>query len=349
MTKNLALPVYSASGNNYEIGFEIGERFRPQIVDFLGKSKRLSLLRKAEKRNPRLQRWIKYGEKFFPQYMQEIRGIADGSNSSLTDISLINCKYDLPRKKCTTVIFREPDRIVVAHNEDNTKDNLNNCYLLKVYPEIGVPFISFCYPGMTPGNSFSFNAHGIIITNNAMPTPDVRIGCPRHIVDRSQLEGKKIKDVIKRTLFQERASGGSFNIVSQKEKRAINVETTSKRHCITEVMDKYLHTNHYVSREFNSLEKDESSLRSSIYRYKVGSKLLSEIKEKTSQAALDILASLEGKPYSIMRIDKRMRVLTLFTALFDVHYDRITMKIYESNPKMQEKDAFLELTLNDLT
>jgi hypothetical protein len=148
LTKNLALPVYSVSGSNYEIGARIGERFRPQIVDFLRKSKRLSLLRKAEKRNPRLHKWIEYGDKCFPQYMQEIRGIADGSNSSLTDVSLINCKYDLPIKRCTTVIFWEPGRVLVAHNEDNTKDNLNSCYLLKVYPEMGIPFISFCYPAM---------------------------------------------------------------------------------------------------------------------------------------------------------------------------------------------------------
>lgn len=348
MREKSALPVYSASGSNYEIGFDIGKRFRPQIVDFLGKNKNLKLYRKVEKRDPRLQEWTKYGERYFPQYMEEIRGIAEGSDSSLTDILLINCKYDSPRKGCSTVIFKEPNRIILAHNEDNTKDNLNNCYLLKVHPAVGTPFISFCYPGMVPGNSFSFNVHGIIVTSNSMPTPDSRIGCPRHLIDRSQLEGKNIDDETSRTLFRDRASGGSFNIVSQREMRAINIETTSQRYCITQVVDKYLHTNHYVSKELSHLKKDESSLRSSISRYRIGSELLSKVKEKTLQAALDILASLEAKPYSIMRIDKRMRVRTLFTVLFDVSYDGIVMKIYESTPDMQEKDAFLEMASDDL-
>lgn len=337
------------TGNNYEIGFKVGERFRAQIADFLEKSKRLEVLRKLEKRNPRYEKLMEYGEEYFPLCMEEIKGIADGSDSSLMDILLINCKYDFTDKGCTTVVFKEPNRIVLAHNEDNTRDNLNNCYLLKVYPEIGTPFISFCYPGMIPGNSFSFNAHGIIITNNSMPTPDIRIGCPRHLIDRSQLEGNEIRNVIKRTLFQERASGGSFNIVSQREKRAINIETTSQRYCITEIADEYLHTNHYVSRELSSLKKNESSLRSTITRYKVGSRLLSQIKEKTPQTALDILSSLEAKPYSILMIDKRRSHLTLFTALFDVRYDEITMKVYEPKPRMQEKDAILELTSDDLT
>lgn len=208
-----------------------------------------------EKRNPRLQGLVKYGENHFPQYMEEIRGIADGSNSSLTDILLINCKYDFQRKGCTTMIFRESNRIILAHNEDNTKDHLDICHLLKVFPDEGIPFISFCYPGMIPGNSFGFNSYGMIITNNAMPTPDMKMGCPRHLIDRSQLEAKNIEDVIKKALFRERSSGGSFNIVSQEENRAINIETTSQRHCLTEVMDKYLHTNHHVSKELSTLKR----------------------------------------------------------------------------------------------
>ena len=348
MTKNSILPVHSVSGNNYEIGFQMGKTLKPQIVDFLKKSKRLKSLRKAERKNPRLQKLVEYGEKFFPQYMEEIRGIAHGSDSSLTDILLINCKYDFRRKGCTTVIFRGSHRIIVGHNEDSARENLNICSLLKVYPEVGTPFISFCYPGMVPGNSFAFNAYGLVITNNAMPTPDTRIGCPRHLIDRFQLEAKNTRDAITRTLFKERASGGSFNIVSEKEKIAVNIETTSQRYCTTEAADKFLHTNHYVSRELSSLKKNKASLRSSISRYKVGFKLLRKVKGKTSKEALDILSSLEAKPYSIMRIDRRMKVCTIFTALFDVSSDGIIMRVYEPNPRMQEKDAFLELASDDL-
>jgi len=348
MTKSAILPVHSVGGDNCEIGFQIGKTLKPQIVDFLEKSRELKSLREAERKYPRLQKLVEFGERFFPQYVEEIRGIARGSDSSLTDILLMNCKYDFRRKGCTTVIFRGSHRIILGHNEDNTKENLDNCCLLKVYPEVGTPFISFCYPGMIPGNSFAFNAYELVMTNNAMPTPDRRISCPRHLVDRFQLEAKNAKDATTRTLFKERASGGSFNIVSRKEKRAMNIETTSQRHCITEVVDRFIHANHYVSRELSGLKKDELLLRSSISRYKAGSKLLREVKEKTPQAALDILSSLEAKPYSIMRIDRRMRICTLVTALFDVSSDGIIMRVYEPNPRIEEKDAFLELASDDL-
>ena len=349
MEKNLSLPYFSVGGDNYDIGFEIGNRFRNQIADVLENNKRLQLLRESEKRKPRLPELVRIGKRCFPQYIQEIEGIADGSNSDLTDIYLRNFYYDYSWEACTTVIFKEPHRIILAHNEDNSKDNLNNCYLLKVEPKSGTPFISLCYAGMAPGNSFAFNTNGIIITNDATVPPDIRIGCPRHLAHRYGLEAESMRDAIERVLFEERASGGSINIVSQSEKRAINIETTALRHCITEVEDKIVHANHYVCGELNSIKRDKKLLRSSISRYEVGLRLLSRVKEKTPQAALDIMSSLENTPWSILRTDEKVGSITLFTVLFDVTSEKISMRIYEPKPNMQENDILLEKTSDDLT
>jgi isopenicillin-N N-acyltransferase-like protein len=350
MKNNFSIPFYSVSGTNYEIGCKIGKEFRDQIAYVLENNRRLKILRKIEEKNPRLQKrfqkLVENGDKYFHPYMQEIRGIADGSGLNLTDILLMNCHYDFPRRGCTTVFFKEPGRIILAHNEDNSKDYLNNCYILKVFPNGGTPFISYCYAGLLTGNSLAFNSNGIVITNNAMPTPDTKMGIPRHLIDRSMLESKSMKDVIKRVLLKERASGGSFNVVSMKENWAVNIETTSKRYCITEVEERYLHTNHYVSRGLCHIKRDESLL-STTSRYKVGSGLLQKVKEKSPQVALDILSSKIASPFSILRDDKRMIGRTLCTALFDVSPDRITMKVYESKPNMQEEDFALEFSLND--
>jgi isopenicillin-N N-acyltransferase-like protein len=346
MRNNFSLPIYSVKGSNYQIGTQIGKEFREQIAYVLENNRRLKTLQKLEQKNPRLRTLEKYGNDHLSQYMEEIKGIADGSGLNFTDILLMNCHYDFPRKACTTVFFKEPGRIILAHNEDNSKEYLNNCYILKVYPDGGTPFISFCYAGIIPRNSFAFNSNGIVITNNAMPTPDIKIGIPRHVIDRFMLEAESIEDVIQRALLKERSSGGSFNVVSMREKRAINIETTSNKYCTTEVEDRYLHTNHYVSEGLSCIKRDESLL-STTSRYEVRSRLLKEVKEKTFQAALDILSSKKASPYSILRNDKRMIGRTLCTALFDVS-DGITLKVYESTPDMQEEDFALEFSLDDL-
>ncbi len=182
-----------------------------------------------------------------------------------------------------------------------------------------------------------------------MLTPDIRIGCPRHLAHRWGLEAKNMRDAIERVLFKERASGGSINIASQKGKKAVNIETTSLKHCITEIGDRHLHANHHISPELGYIKKDIPILKSSVSRQTVGDRLLSKVREKTPQAALDIMSSLENTPYSILRTDERVGSITLFTALFDVdYYGGVTLKVYEPKPNMRVEDAFLELTLDDL-
>jgi hypothetical protein len=347
MTNNFSLPVYSVNGSNYEIGTQIGKHFRKHIAYVIENSHRLNFLKRLEQKNSRLETLVGNGNKYLRWYMDEIKGIANGSGSDFTDILLMNFHYDFPREACTTVIFKEPGRIILAHNEDNNKEYLNNCFLLKVFPDGKTPFLSYCYAGMIPGNSFAFNSNGIIITNNAMPTPDIKMGIPRHLIDRYTLETESIDDVIHRSLLKERASGGSFNVVSMKENWAINIETTSEKYCITEVEERYLHTNHYISSGLRPLKRDKSLLRPSLSRYKVGSRLLQEVKEKTPQAALDILSSKIASPLSILRDDRCMTVRTLYTALFVISVDEVTLKIYEPKPNMKEEDFALEFSLND--
>ena len=341
------LEVCSVSGSNYQIGFQVGERFRTQIANALLESRKLKDLKRAERGCLRYRKLEEYGSRYFPQYMEEIRGIAEGSGLNLRDLLLINFHYDFPQG-CTTVVLREPERVILAHNEDNSGNYVNNCYILQVFPEGGTPFISFCYPGMLPGNAFAFNSYGMVITTNAMRASDVEFGIPRHLIDRSLLGANNISHMVKKILLLQRASGGSFNVVSRNENRAINVETTSKKHCITEIEERYFHTNHYISRDLNGFVQPELVSKSSMSRYDVGAKLVAEIKEKSPQVALDILSRSVTSPYSIPKSDASESVCTLCTSLFDISCDGITMKIYESKPNMQENDAALTFTLDQL-
>jgi len=76
MTNRSFLPILRVSGTNYEIGFEIGRKFKERI----GKSsQRIELLREVDGMNPR---WFdglhEAAKKFLPRYMDEILGIAEG-------------------------------------------------------------------------------------------------------------------------------------------------------------------------------------------------------------------------------------------------------------------------------
>ena len=92
------IPVIRAKGNSYEIGFAHGSQGKKQI------NLTLSKLKKSVMKNAHLE-WndcIRIAsafrsivEKKVPAYLEEIRGIADGSGNTFEDIFTLNCRTEL--------------------------------------------------------------------------------------------------------------------------------------------------------------------------------------------------------------------------------------------------------------
>jgi hypothetical protein len=221
--------------SQYELGHIIGENFKEQIGDYIGNSSRIRSLREMDHKEPFLYPKLEeYAQKHFLNYMNEIEGIADGSGQNPKDIALLNFVYEYPRD-CSTLVFKDRDKIILRHNEDGEETGIGNSYILIANPEDENPFLAFCYPGMIPGNAFSFNSYGIVMTGNAMPDPEVRVGVPRHLIDRHMLTAETIDDAIDKALFGKRASGYSYTLASSKEREVINLETTSRKYGITKI------------------------------------------------------------------------------------------------------------------
>jgi len=306
------------------MGSEIGSFFKAKITKFVKSSEMFKSIRE----NVDVRRYEKLRElatSYFPQYMEEIRGISEGSGVDFQDLVILNFKYEYPLTSCSTIVFKIGNRIILGHNEDNDKENEENSFLIIARPRHGTPFISYCYPGMIPGNAFSFNSNGIIMTGNAMPTPDLRVGVPRHLIDRFVIEAPTIDDAVERALFSRRASGFSYNLASLREKRVINLETTSQKHYLTEVNGRFFHTNHYVSSGLNNVKQRIG--KSSLQRYRKGIETINKIDEVSEQSVIETLSSAENKPYSIYASGGRGSSWTLYTAIFNIS-DTILLKIY---------------------
>jgi hypothetical protein len=341
MSKNFPFEVLKAEGSNFDVGFQIGKKFKDRIKNALKLSQLPRLTKKkhayTEKKFDGLHDFAK---KYFPQYLEEIAGMAQGSCQDFKDLALLN--FMSVYGGCSTVVFRRDDRIIVGHNEDGSKVNKDNSYLLIVKPKNNVSFFSFCYPGELPGGAFSFNVNGIVTTGNAMPRFNDIIGVPRTFLDRSLLEAKTIEDAIRRALFPYRTSGFSYNIASMKEKRAVNLETTPKEHYLTEIDDRFFHTNHYVSVGLKKIRQDVG--KSSLRRYREGTRMIKRAKEKTSEGVLKILSSRANKPYSIFAKGGEGCSWTFCTALFEVS-DEINLRVY---PPLQKKNQYMKFSLNSL-
>jgi len=80
MTTQDILPFLRVSGTNYEIGFQVGQHFRDRIKNTLDNLPTFKENKEWDEKNPeRLNKVKKISETYFPQYMEELQGYAEGS------------------------------------------------------------------------------------------------------------------------------------------------------------------------------------------------------------------------------------------------------------------------------
>ena len=143
MTTQDILPFLRVSGTNYEIGFQIGQHFRDRIKNTLDTLPAFKENKEWDEKNPeRLNKVKKISEKYFPQYMEELKGYTEGSGIEFRDIFIHNYKH-MPRKdNCSTGIFKFESNTLIAHNEDAHPIMGKNAYFLYEELENGTSFFA---------------------------------------------------------------------------------------------------------------------------------------------------------------------------------------------------------------
>lgn len=343
MAQKTFLPVLRVSGTPYEIGFEAGRKFKSRIQTAFTQSVFWRHLREEDKVNPQ---WFdnihSHAKKHFPHFLEEIEGIAVGSDLDYRDTAIINFRVTRQDEGCSTVIYKTPNKIILAQNEDHEIAYGKQSYLLIVELEDGPSYFAHTYPANIAGFSFSFNSNGIIMSANAMPDPNVQNGVPRHLLDRAMLDATSLDDALQWAQFSPRCGAFSYNLVSMNEWRAVNLETTSKNAVLTEIDKQYFHTNHYVSHEFQGIPIPRGTTLS---RYERGIELLPHV-ERSIEGAFELLSDekiFQSAPMRDSPLD-RMVEGTLCTAVFEISSEDIFLNIFPPNAT----GKILQFSLNDL-
>ena len=338
------LPVLRVSGTNYEIGFQVGQHFKERIKNTLDYSPIFKVNKIWDKKNPeRLKKVKKISEKYFPQYMEELRGYAEGSGIEFHDIFIHNYSHMPRANDCSTGIFKYENKTLIAHNEDAHPIIGKNAYFLFEKLENGPSFLVYSYPGILPGVAFGFNSNGIFFCCNALPDPTKSVGLSRIFLGRNMFEQKTIEDsLLAAQRYTPRSGGVNYNVVSLKTNSAVNLETTGNASYRTDIADRFFHTNHYISEGFGpkNFPIREGSL--SKERLEGGLKLLYNV-EKNTQGLLQVLS--DDSVFVKFR-ETGNKFQTNGTALVEIiKGEDIDLKFF---PAFQEKKKYQHFRLRDL-
>ncbi|EFC46242.1 predicted protein [Naegleria gruberi] len=257
----------SEGSTHFNVGLCIGKQFKDQINEYLTRSDLpfqsiylpYVLSKKDDQDESRriekeaqstssegdhyalLRPWIQLVDEHFPKYVQEIRGLAAGSEQPFEWLFMLNMLNELrgkilhderlKDKKTTKVggcseVFvccktSEMERALMAHNEDADKSMGEYSYIVKSnYLEengsVVRSMVAYHYPGTIGGNTFGWNEYLVFGTNGKSPKKTLTESCgiPRCFINRYVYESKSIEEV--HTRLEEYAllssSGFSTNV-----------------------------------------------------------------------------------------------------------------------------------------
>ena len=331
-------------GSYKEIGYQIGHVFRKNIKEIINRrsewhSGLINILNSEEGRKYS-KKLLELSQKHFPNIIEEIRGIADGSGIHFDFIWAMNIKSELGALEkeppgCSSIFVKDDKNMWLFHNEDGHTAYKDIMFTIKVTPPSGVSFISMVYPGTITGNGPSLNSRGIVQTTNYIGSTKSEIGVPRYIIGRAILEAKDLNEAFQIATFEPRAYPYHHHLASFDEKKYTSVETIPGASEAKYPDGVYFHTNHLLFEKTKDYQFQDQEYKntSSLSRYIVINEKLNEFENKNIQpdSMLSILSSHERKPYSPCRHPHEdILGQTLGTAFFDINEGQFYL--YKGNP-----------------
>ncbi|XP_049397966.1 uncharacterized protein LOC125862034 [Solanum stenotomum] len=339
----------------FQIGFLIGQRFSKLIQNRLSTDLILQnqLLPFAQLQNSQtlIHTLSQTNKNKFPNYWNELKGIAQGSGVPFLNILLLNFRKEIlpfipkteeyPKDEdinddCSDILVVSNSMAVAVHNEDANVALVGHTYLVKVKLSNGTTFTAYTYAGELPSCAFGFNNHGVAFTLNSVPPCEEEIvggAIGRNFVSRDLLEATSIEDALARIQSSEASVGHSYNLIDTRTRRILNVETASRnRISVHEIGETpFFHANMYLHLQVKQAQ-DENSLS----RQTRASSLAKESKSDF----LALVGDMNNEKYPIYMTGPLL--YTLCTAVIDL--DEKILTIIEGNPKEKQESYVFSLS-----
>jgi isopenicillin-N N-acyltransferase like protein len=325
------LKLVEIHGTHHQMGQQMGEACRDQIAHSIEDARQLladayeQIQLTWQGAQTQGRKFLPFAEERYPQYVEEMKGIAEGANISLDEIVCLNAMEAvtmdaLHLTKCTSMAVNQErsanGHVLVAHNEDWVPEDMEDVFLVHARPDDEPPFLAMTYGGLLP--NIGFNANGIAQCCDSVYPTDSRIGIPRIIVSRAVLAAPNTGEAIRTTVIPHRAAGYNHMIVDENGEM-YNVEVSSRRFALMYGENGFLaHTNHFLTWEMQQIESEPDELISTRVRYYRAQRLLKQSQHHTINSLQAILRDHMNFPDSICNhakegnpLDREMTITSL--------------------------------------
>lgn len=284
------ITVVYLTGSPYEIGFANGKLCKNEILrankPFFDIYEKVSL-------DPQ-NKWLEVSKKLeihIPEeYLEEMRGIADGAEIEYEKILFLNTLTTISMgNKCFAFAFKENNSKIVTFrqiDEDKASFLYKNMILYIIKPQKGYGFAAILNPGWVDGES-GINEKGITVSQNNIHIRQTEWDImPITQLSRQMLQYSKIIDEAEQLLDKQKAFPARLLFVSSKESASI-FEIANKEKARMDMGNGFLTLANHAC-----LIPSKNVLSSSTRRLDFGNEFLyKNFKEMDKEKALELVRS----------------------------------------------------------
>jgi isopenicillin-N N-acyltransferase-like protein len=344
MAKKLGLPLVEVSGKPFDMGRQAGRKCSARARAYrkaMAEGIKHSTGADWDEAVSRAKLYLPYAQDFYPGFLEELKGYAEGSKIPFGEVFCLTCHELLSGrsfKGCTDIVVSgdvtEDGSVLAGHNEDWDAGCLGSVVLLHAKPKGKPEFVCTSYAGLVP--STGMNSAGISLTGNALNPNDTRVGIPKMFAVRKIFEARRIGEAIEYALPAERASSYN-NICTDRNGEIYSIEGSATDHERIYALDGYLvHTNHYTAGRMTRFEEFPYGISGSVARYNRAHRL---VRRELGHVTLDSLKAMfrdhVNRPDSLCRHpDTRLHRLDRSETIFSVIYDlgKLEAHVCKGNP-----------------
>ncbi len=306
------IPMVRVSGTHREMGRQIGEARRDNVRRSVANARKLladayeELELTWEGAQIQARKYLPFAQERYPQYVEEMAGIAEGANVPFEEISVLNAMEAVTMDalhliSCTSMAVNDAHtadgHVLAAHNEDWIPEDEDDVFIVHAKPIEEPPFLAMTYGGLLP--NVGFNAYGIAQLIDSVHPDDSRIGIPRLVVSRAVLAAKTPSAAIKRAVVSHRAAGYN-HIIAHDSGEIYSVEVSARRFDVLYALDGYMvHANQYLSPHMQEIEYEPEQLIPSRVQYYRALRLLRKTEKHTIKTLQNIQKDHVDFPNSI--------------------------------------------------
>jgi len=166
---------------HFELGYKLAKLFKGPSLEIYHDTLKKIVINKELLLDS--QKYLKFTEESFPQYIEELKGYAKGLDVDFSSywITFLSEELDTYLEKCTSCFSQ--DGMIIGHNEDFY--NYYEDKIAVVEKSVGnIDVLELYYYNSLGGSACGINSNRYVQTINDLHHGNHQIGVPRNIIAR---------------------------------------------------------------------------------------------------------------------------------------------------------------------